>query len=41
MNPQQLKTIMGSGLLLFPLPDFDSNGAQAAEKAGASGEHSS
>jgi hypothetical protein len=26
MNPQELKTIMGSGLLSFPLTDFDSNG---------------
>lgn len=26
MNPQELKTIMGSGLLSFPLTDFDANG---------------
>ncbi len=26
MDPQQLKTIMGSGLLSFPLTDFDRNG---------------
>lgn len=26
MNPQELKTIMGSGLLSFPLTDFDRNG---------------
>ncbi|MDA8521116.1 5-dehydro-4-deoxyglucarate dehydratase [Acidovorax sp. NCPPB 4044] len=26
MNPQELKTIMGSGLLSFPLTDFDSEG---------------
>ena len=26
MTPQDLKTIMGSGLLSFPLTDFDSNG---------------
>lgn len=26
MNPQELKTIMGSGLLSFPLTDFDSQG---------------
>ena len=26
MNPQELKTIMGSGLLSFPLTDFDNNG---------------
>ena len=26
MNPQELKSIMGSGLLSFPLTDFDSNG---------------
>ncbi|CAN5824356.1 hypothetical protein BH11PSE13_BH11PSE13_28280 [soil metagenome] len=26
MNPQELKTIMGSGLLSFPLTDFDSHG---------------
>ncbi|MES2185132.1 MAG: 5-dehydro-4-deoxyglucarate dehydratase [Pseudomonadota bacterium] len=25
-NPQELKTIMGSGLLSFPVTDFDSNG---------------
>ncbi|MDR6424944.1 dihydrodipicolinate synthase/N-acetylneuraminate lyase, partial [Variovorax paradoxus] len=26
MNPQELKSIMGSGLLSFPLTDFDANG---------------
>jgi len=26
MNPQELKTIMGSGLLSFPVTDFDANG---------------
>src|SRR5687768_17586083 len=26
MNPQELKSIMGSGLLSFPLTDFDTNG---------------
>jgi len=26
MNPQELKTIMGSGLLSFPITDFDANG---------------
>jgi 5-dehydro-4-deoxyglucarate dehydratase len=26
MNPQELKTIMGSGLLSFPLTDFDASG---------------
>lgn len=26
MNPQELKTILGSGLLSFPLTDFDDNG---------------
>jgi 5-dehydro-4-deoxyglucarate dehydratase len=26
MTPQELKTIMGSGLLSFPLTDFDANG---------------
>ena len=26
MNPQELKSIMGSGLLSFPLTDFDRNG---------------
>ena len=26
MNPQKLKTVMGSGLLSFPLTDFDANG---------------
>ena len=26
MNPQELKNIMGSGLLSFPLTDFDANG---------------
>jgi len=26
MNPQELKTIMSSGLLSFPLTDFDQNG---------------
>ena len=26
MNPQDLKTIMGSGLLSFPITDFDANG---------------
>src|SRR6478735_4867981 len=26
MNPQELKTIMGSGLLSFPLTDFDGHG---------------
>ena len=26
MNPQELKSIMGSGLLSFPLTDFDAEG---------------
>ena len=26
MNPQELKTIMGSGLLSFPITDFDAQG---------------
>ena len=26
MNPQDLKQIMSSGLLSFPLTDFDANG---------------
>ncbi|MFY3386118.1 5-dehydro-4-deoxyglucarate dehydratase, partial [Paracidovorax sp. MALMAid1276] len=26
MTPQDLKTIMGSGLLSFPITDFDSEG---------------
>jgi 5-dehydro-4-deoxyglucarate dehydratase len=26
MNPQELKAIMGSGLLSFPLTDFDAEG---------------
>ena len=26
MDPQELKRIMGSGLLSFPLTDFDANG---------------
>ena len=26
MNPQELKSILSSGLLSFPLPDFDAQG---------------
>ena len=25
MSPQELKTVLGSGLLSFPLTDFDAN----------------
>ena len=31
MNPQELKTIMGSGLLSFPITDFDAQGAGGIE----------
>jgi 5-dehydro-4-deoxyglucarate dehydratase len=36
MNPQELKSIMGSGLLSFPITDFDEQGEFRPKKRSSS-----